>query len=128
MQRCAIPHSWVRSRDCFSIAGPFRVSELLWHCSKWACQFIFGILQYTSVLELLACNINNDLNCHETSSDSFRFCEKWIYNKPIYGLLSSQNQRFSNPPGPCPRCLWGWRVCWESQLSQSPSAFNTPFF
>ena len=48
--------------DWFGIAGLFRVSGFQWHCSKWACQFTFRILQYQSWLKLLACIIDTDLN------------------------------------------------------------------
>ena len=38
-----------------------RMSEFLWHSSKWACQF-GCFLQDTSGLEVLACSLNTDLN------------------------------------------------------------------
>ena len=44
LPRCALSRMWEGSWDWFSIVpGPVRVSGFLWHCSKWACQFVFGI-------------------------------------------------------------------------------------
>ena len=38
-----------------------RMPGLLWHISKWPCRF-GRFLQYTSGLEVLASNLNTDLN------------------------------------------------------------------
>ena len=44
LQKCALPCMRGGSRDWFSIApGSFIVSGFLWHSSKWAHQFAFGI-------------------------------------------------------------------------------------
>ena len=40
---------------------PSTMSGLLWHSSKWACQFVF-FFQYMPGLELLACTLDTDLN------------------------------------------------------------------
>ena len=53
--------------------------------------------------------------------------EKWINNKPVYDLLSSfwENQVSLVPQdGPVLDLLEGG----DSQLPQTPAAFNTPFF
>lgn len=41
--------------------------SFLWQSFKWASQFIFGILQYMSRLEVLACNIDTALNYYKIS-------------------------------------------------------------
>ena len=73
LQKCAFLCMWGRSWDRFSIVpGSFKLSGFLWHCSKWACQFIFRILQYMPGLTSV-CSINTDLrqnlNLFSTWSD-----------------------------------------------------------
>ena len=104
LQRWAIPLSWGESWDC---------SGFPWHCSKWARQFLFGILQYTSGLEVWACSIDTVLNYYKIySNGSFNWSEKknvklasqgffWRYIFNIFrGLCTC-----GTPPGLCSRIM-----------------------
>ena len=56
---------------------------------------------------------------------ALNFTWKWINNKPVYDLLSSKNRIFLVlQHGSALDPLRGG----ESQLPQTPAAFNTPFF
>ena len=82
LQRCTLPCICRGSWEWFSIApGPFRVSGFLWHCSKWACQFVLWIF-----------SIWQDLKWSSS---------KWtvpVSGEYVFGELGNWSHNYNNSP------------------------------
>ena len=67
-----------------------RMSGFLWHSSKWARQF-GHFLQYTSGLEVLACNLKTD---HNDVTTMLQLCPSLSHEVKLLQLLGEDAATF----------------------------------